>query len=169
MGRNRTEVFIMRKMITMAVTAALAISTLTACGKTDKKETTASTAATTASTAATTASTEAKTEAKDTSAAAAESKADAQTPVSGSVATDGSYFYGEGNRCSWVRHLQRQIRMLPLHTTQLVLVLESLLNLRDARYRSFQRALKDEEKSQGLVETTLALDVLQSLLIRRIQ
>ena len=39
----------MRKMITMAVTAALAISTLTACGKTDKKETTASTAATTAS------------------------------------------------------------------------------------------------------------------------
>lgn len=73
----------MRKMITMAVTAALAISTLTACGKTDKKETTASTAATTAST-------EAKTEAKDTSAAAAESKADAQTPVSGSVATDGS-------------------------------------------------------------------------------
>ena len=72
----------MRKMITMAVTAALAISTLTACGKTDKKETTASTAATTAST-------EAKTEAKDTS-AAAESKADAQTPVSGSVATDGS-------------------------------------------------------------------------------
>ena len=84
----------MRKMITMAVTAALAISTLTACGKTDKKETTASTAATTASTAATTASTEAKTEAKaeakDTSAAAAESKADAQTPVSGSVATDGS-------------------------------------------------------------------------------
>ena len=51
----------------MAVTAALAISTLTACGKTDKKETTASTAATTASTAstaATTASTEAKTEAK---------------------------------------------------------------------------------------------------------
>ena len=97
MGRNRKEVFIMRKMITMAVTAALAISTLTACGKTDKKETTASTAATTASTAstaATTASTEAKTEAKaeakDTSAAAAESKADAQTPVSGSVATDGS-------------------------------------------------------------------------------
>lgn len=80
MGRNRKEVFIMRKMITMAVTAALAISTLTACGKTDKKETTASTAATTASTAstaATTASTEAKTEAKaeakDTSAAAAES------------------------------------------------------------------------------------------------
>ena len=73
----------MRKMITMAVTAALAISTLTACGKTDKKETTASTAATTATT-------EAKTEAKDTSAAAAESKADAQTPVSGSVATDGS-------------------------------------------------------------------------------
>ena len=76
MGRNRKEVFIMRKMITMAVTAALAISTLTACGKTDKKETTASTAATTASTAstaATTASTEAKTEAKaeakDTSAA----------------------------------------------------------------------------------------------------
>ena len=55
----------MRKMITMAVTAALAISTLTACGKTDKKETTASTAATTASTAATTASTEAKTEAKN--------------------------------------------------------------------------------------------------------
>ena len=44
MGRNRKEVFIMRKMITMAVTAALAISTLTACGKTDKKETTASTA-----------------------------------------------------------------------------------------------------------------------------
>ncbi len=39
----------MRKMITMAVTAALAISTLTACGKTDKKETTVSTAATTAS------------------------------------------------------------------------------------------------------------------------
>ena len=81
----------MRKMITMAVTAALAISTLTACGKTDNKETTASTTASTAATtAATTASTEAKTEAKDTSAEAAESKADAQTPVSGSVATDGS-------------------------------------------------------------------------------
>ena len=125
MGRNRKEVFIMRKMITMAVTAALAISTLTACGKTDKKETTASTAATTASTAstaATTASTEAKTEAKaeakDTSAAAAESKADAQTPVSG-------------------RHLQRQIQMLPLLTTQLVLVLESLLYLRDAAISVF--------------------------------
>ena len=79
----------MRKMITMAVTAALAISTLTACGKTDKKETTASTtastAATTASTAATTASTEAKTEAKDTSAAAAESKADAQTKLGSEI------------------------------------------------------------------------------------
>ena len=122
----------MRKMITMAVTAALAISTLTACGKTDKKETTASTAATTASTAATTASTEAKTEAKDTSAAAAESKADAQTPVSGSVATDGSTSMEKV-----VRHLQRQIQMLPLLTTQLVLVLESLLYLRDAAISVF--------------------------------
>ena len=101
--------------------------------KTDKKETTASTAATTASTAstaATTASTEAKTEAKaeakDTSAAAAESKADAQTPVSGSVATDGS------------TSMEKVIGALgEVLTTQLVLVLESLLYLRDAAISVF--------------------------------
>ena len=122
----------------MAVTAALAISTLTACGKTDKKETTASTAATTASTAstaATTASTEAKTEAKaeakDTS-AAAESKADAQTPVSGSVATDGSTSMEKV-----IGALGEAFTKANPDATQLVLVLESLLYLRDAAISVF--------------------------------
>ena len=165
MGRNRKEVFIMRKMITMAVTAALAISTLTACGKTDKKETTASTAATTASTAstaATTASTEAKTEAKaeakDTSAAAAESKADAQTPVSGSVATDGSTsmekVIGALGEAFTKANLDATFTYNPTGSgSGITAVSEGRCDIGLS-----SRALKDEEKSQGLVETTLALD-----------
>ena len=158
MGRNRKEVFIMRKMITMAVTAALAISTLTACGKTDKKETTASTAATTASTAATTASTEAKTEAKDTSAAAAESKADAQTPVSGSVATDGSTsmekVIGALGEAFTKANPDATFTYNPTGSgSGITAVSEGRCDIGLS-----SRALKDEEKSQGLVETTLALD-----------
>ena len=151
MGRNRKEVFIMRKMITMAVTAALAISTLTACGKTDKKETTASTAATTAST-------EAKTEAKDTSAAAAESKADAQTPVSGSVATDGSTsmekVIGALGEAFTKANLDATFTYNPTGSgSGITAVSEGRCDIGLS-----SRALKDEEKSQGLVETTLALD-----------
>lgn len=165
MGRNRKEVFIMRKMITMAVTAALAISTLTACGKTDKKETTASTAATTASTAstaATTASTEAKTEAKaeakDTSAAAAESKADAQTPVSGSVATDGSTsmekVIGALGEAFTKANPDATFTYNPTGSgSGITAVSEGRCDIGLS-----SRALKDDEKSQGLVETTLALD-----------
>ncbi|MFR5689624.1 MAG: phosphate ABC transporter substrate-binding protein [Lachnospiraceae bacterium] len=156
----------MRKMITMAVTAALAISTLTACGKTDKKETTASTAATTASTAAstaattaaTTASTEAKTEAKDTSAAAAESKADAQTPVSGSVATDGSTsmekVIGALGEAFTKANPDATFTYNPTGSgSGITAVSEGRCDIGLS-----SRALKDEEKSQGLVETTLALD-----------
>ena len=151
MGRNRKEVFIMRKMITMAVTAALAISTLTACGKTDKKETTASTAATTAST-------EAKTEAKDTSAAAAESKADAQTPVSGSVATDGSTsmekVIGALGEAFTKANPDATFTYNPTGSgSGITAVSEGRCDIGLS-----SRALKDEEKSQGLVETTLALD-----------
>lgn len=155
----------MRKMITMAVTAALAISTLTACGKTDKKKTTASTAATTASTAstaATTASTEAKTEAKaeakDTSAAAAESKADAQTPVSGSVATDGSTsmekVIGALGEAFTKANPDATFTYNPTGSgSGITAVSEGRCDIGLS-----SRALKDEEKSQGLVETTLALD-----------
>lgn len=151
MGRNRKEVFIMRKMITMAVTAALAISTLTACGKTDKKETTASTAATTAST-------EAKTEAKDTSAAAAESKADAQTPVSGSVATDGSTsmekVIGALGEAFTKANPDATFTYNPTGSgSGITAVSEGRCDIGLS-----SRALKDDEKSQGLVETTLALD-----------
>ena len=141
----------MRKMITMAVTAALAISTLTACGKTDKKETTASTAATTAST-------EAKTEAKDTSAAAAESKADAQTPVSGSVATDGSTsmekVIGALGEAFTKANPDATFTYNPTGSgSGITAVSEGRCDIGLS-----SRALKDEEKSQGLVETTLALD-----------
>ena len=147
----------MRKMITMAVTAALAISTLTACGKTDKKETTASTAATTASTASTTASTEAKTEAKDTS-TAAESKADAQTPVSGSVATDGSTsmekVIGALGEAFTKANPDATFTYNPTGSgSGITAVSEGRCDIGLS-----SRALKDEEKSQGLVETTLALD-----------
>lgn len=160
----------MRKMITMAVTAALAISTLTACGKTDKKETTASTAATTASTASTAATTitEAKTEAKnteaasteakDTSAAAAESKADAQTPVSGSVATDGSTsmekVIGALGEAFTKANPDATFTYNPTGSgSGITAVSEGRCDIGLS-----SRALKDEEKSQGLVETTLALD-----------
>ena len=152
----------MRKMITMAVTAALAISTLTACGKTDKKETTASTAATTAST-------EAKTEAKDTSAAAAESKADAQTPVSGSVATDGSTsmekVIGALGEAFTKANPDATFTYNPTGSgSGITAVSEGRCDIGLS-----SRALKDEEKSQGLVETTLALDGISIILIRRIQ
>lgn len=147
----------MRKMITMAVTAALAISTLTACGKTDKKETTASTAATTASTASTAATT-ASTEAKDTSAAAAESKADAQTPVSGSVATDGSTsmekVIGALGEAFTKANPDATFTYNPTGSgSGITAVSEGRCDIGLS-----SRALKDEEKSQGLVETTLALD-----------
>ncbi len=155
----------MRKMITMAVTAALAISTLTACGKTDKKETTASTAATTASTAstaATTASTEAKTEAKaeakDTSAAAAESKADAQTPVSGSVATDGSTSMEKfANALS-----EAFMEKYPKVTVTAEFVgsgagIEAVSN-GTADIGNSSRNLKDEEKAKGVAENIVAID-----------
>lgn len=155
----------MRKMITMAVTAALAISTLTACGKTDKKKTTASTTASTASTtastaattAATTASTEAKTEAKDTS-AAAESKVDAQTPVSGSVATDGSTsmekVIGALGEAFTKANPDATFTYNPTGSgSGITAVSEGRCDIGLS-----SRALKDEEKSQGLVETTLALD-----------
>ena len=158
MGRNRKEVFIMRKMITMAVTAALAISTLTACGKTDKKETTASTASTAATTASTEAKTEAKAEAKDTSAAAAESKADAQTPVSGSVATDGSTsmekVIGALGEAFTKANPDATFTYNPTGSgSGITAVSEGRCDIGLS-----SRALKDEEKSQGLVETTLALD-----------
>ena len=135
MGRNRKEVFIMRKMITMAVTAALAISTLTACGKTDKKETTASTAATTASTAATTASTE-----------------------SGSVATDGSTsmekVIGALGEAFTKANPDATFTYNPTGSgSGITAVSEGRCDIGLS-----SRALKDEEKSQGLVETTLALD-----------
>lgn len=147
----------MRKMITMAVTAALAISTLTACGSsktTDKKETTA------ASTAATTI-TEAKTEAKnteDTSAATAESKADAQTPVSGSVATDGSTsmekVIGALGEAFTKANPDATFTYNPTGSgSGITAVSEGRCDIGLS-----SRALKDEEKSQGLVETTLALD-----------
>ena len=50
--------------------------------------------------------------------------------------------------------------MLPLLTTQLVPGPESLKAVSEGRcdIGLSSRALKDEEKSQGLVETTLALD-----------
>ena len=155
----------MRKMITMAVTAALAISTLTACGKTDKKETTASTAATTASTAstaATTASTEAKTEAKaeakDTSAAAAESKADAQTPVSGSVATDGSTsmekVIGALGEAFTKANPDATFTYNPTGSgSGITAVSEGRCDIGLST-----RALKAEEKEAGLKETVLAYD-----------
>ena len=138
---------------------------MTACGKTDKKETTASTAATTASTAstaATTASTEAKTEAKaeakDTSAAAAESKADAQTPVSGSVATDGSTsmekVIGALGEAFTKANPDATFTYNPTGSgSGITAVSEGRCDIGLS-----SRALKDEEKSQGLVETTLALD-----------
>ena len=161
----------MRKMITMAVTAALAISTLTACGKTDKKETTAttaSTAATTASTATTeakteakdtsAASTEAKTEAKDTAAASSEAKADAQTPVSGSVATDGSTsmekVIGALGEAFTKANPDATFTYNPTGSgSGITAVSEGRCDIGLS-----SRALKDDEKSQGLVETTLALD-----------
>ncbi len=156
----------MRKMITMAVTAALAISSLTACGKTDKKETTApttaSTAATTASTAASeakteAASTEAKTEAKDTE-AASEAKADAQTPVSGSVATDGSTsmekVIGALGEAFSKANPDASFTYNPTGSgSGITAVSEGRCDIGLS-----SRALKDDEKSQGLVETTLALD-----------
>ncbi len=156
----------MRKMITMAVTAALAISSLTACGKTDKKETTApttaSTAATTASTAASeakteAASTEAKTEAKDTE-AASEAKADAQTPVSGSVATDGSTsmekVIGALGEAFSKANPDVSFTYNPTGSgSGITAVSEGRCDIGLS-----SRALKDDEKSQGLVETTLALD-----------
>lgn len=125
MGRNRKEVFIMRKMITMAVTAALAISTLTACGKTDKKETTASTAATTAS---------------------------------GSVATDGSTsmekVIGALGEAFTKANLDATFTYNPTGSgSGITAVSEGRCDIGLS-----SRALKDEEKSQGLVETTLALD-----------
>ena len=156
----------MRKMITMAVTAALAISSLTACGKTDKKETTApttaSTASTTASTAATEAktedaSTEAKTEAKDTE-AASEAKADAQIPVSGSVATDGSTsmqkVIGALGEAFTNANPDASFTYNPTGSgSGITAVSEGRCDIGLS-----SRALKDDEKSQGLVETTLALD-----------
>lgn len=125
MGRNRKEVFIMRKMITMAVTAALAISTLTACGKTDKKETTASTAATTAS---------------------------------GSVATDGSTsmekVIGALGEAFTKANPDATFTYNPTGSgSGITAVFEGRCDIGLS-----SRALKDEEKSQGLVETTLALD-----------
>lgn len=125
MGRNRKEVFIMRKMITMAVTAALAISTLTACGKTDKKETTASTAATTAS---------------------------------GSVATDGSTsmekVIGALGEAFTKANPDATFTYNPTGSgSGITAVSEGRCDIGLS-----SRALKDEEKSQGLVETTLALD-----------
>lgn len=156
----------MRKMITMAVTAALAISSLTACGKTDKKETTApttaSTAATTASTAASeakteAASTEAKTEAKNTE-AASEAKVDAQTPVSGSVATDGSTsmekVIGALGEAFSKANPDASFTYNPTGSgSGITAVSEGRCDIGLS-----SRALKDDEKSQGLVETTLALD-----------
>lgn len=125
MGRNRKEVFIMRKMITMAVTAALAISTLTACGKTDKKETTVSTAATTAS---------------------------------GSVATDGSTsmekVIGALGEAFTKANPDATFTYNPTGSgSGITAVSEGRCDIGLS-----SRALKDEEKSQGLVETTLALD-----------
>ncbi len=150
----------MRKMITMAVTAALAISTLTACGtKSDKKETTASTAATEAKTEAKTAaaSTEAKTEAKGTE-AASEAKADAQTPVSGSVATDGSTsmekVIGALGEAFSKANPDASFTYNPTGSgSGITAVSEGRCDIGLS-----SRALKDDEKSQGLVETTLALD-----------
>lgn len=153
----RKEVLIMRKIITVAMAAALAASTLTACGSsktTDKKETTA------ASTAATTI-TEAKTEAKnteDTSAATAESKADAQTPVSGSVATDGSTsmekVIGALGEAFTKANPDATFTYNPTGSgSGITAVSEGRCDIGLS-----SRALKDEEKSQGLVETTLALD-----------
>lgn len=150
----------MRKMITMAVTAALAISTLTACGtKSDKKETTATTAATEAKTEAKTeaASTEAKTEAKDTE-AASEAKADAQTPVSGSVATDGSTsmekVIGALGEAFSKANPDASFTYNPTGSgSGITAVSEGRCDIGLS-----SRALKDDEKSQGLVETTLALD-----------
>lgn len=147
----------MRKIITVAMAAALAASTLTACGSsktTDKKETTA------ASTAATTI-TEAKTEAKnteDTSAATAESKADAQTPVSGSVATDGSTsmekVIGALGEAFTKANPDATFTYNPTGSgSGITAVSEGRCDIGLS-----SRALKDEEKSQGLVETTLALD-----------
>ncbi len=150
----------MRKMITMAVTAALAISTLTACGtKSDKKETTATTAATEAKTEAKTAaaSTEAKTEAKGTE-AASEAKADAQTPVSGSVATDGSTsmekVIGALGEAFTKANPDASFTYNPTGSgSGITAVSEGRCDIGLS-----SRALKDDEKSQGLVETTLALD-----------
>lgn len=150
----------MRKMITMAVTAALAISTLTACGtKSDKKETTATTAATEAKTEAKTAaaSTEAKTEAKGTE-AASEAKADAQTPVSGSVATDGSTsmekVIGALGEAFSKANPDASFTYNPTGSgSGITAVSEGRCDIGLS-----SRALKDDEKSQGLVETTLALD-----------
>lgn len=160
----RKEVLIMRKIITVAMAAALAASTLTACGSsktTDKKETTA---ASTAATTTTEAKTEAKnteaasTEAKDTSAAAAESKADAQTPVSGSVATDGSTsmekVIGALGEAFTKANPDATFTYNPTGSgSGITAVSEGRCDIGLS-----SRALKDEEKSQGLVETTLALD-----------
>ncbi len=154
----------MRKIITVAMAAALAASTLTACGSsktTDKKETTA---ASTAATTTTEAKTEAKnteaasTEAKDTSAAAAESKADAQTPVSGSVATDGSTsmekVIGALGEAFTKANPDATFTYNPTGSgSGITAVSEGRCDIGLS-----SRALKDEEKSQGLVETTLALD-----------
>ena len=153
----RKEVFIMRKMITMAVTAALAISTLTACGtKSEKKETTAAPTTTAATTAATTA--EVTTAAKDTSAESSEAKADAQTPVTGSVSTDGSTSMGKVIGALGEAFLKANpdasFTYNPTGSSSgITAVSEGRCDIGLA-----SRALKDEEKKQGLTETVLALD-----------
>ncbi len=150
----------MRKMITMAVTAALAISSLTACGtKSDKKETTAATTTTAAATTTakeTTATT--ATEAKDTSAASSEAKADTQTPVSGSVSTDGSTsmekVIGALGEAFTKANPDATFTYNPTGSgSGITAVSEGRCDIGLS-----SRALKDEEKEQGLTETTLALD-----------
>ena len=150
----------MRKMITMAVTAALAISSLTACGtKSDKKETTAATTTTAAATTTakeTTATT--ATEAKDTSTASSEAKADTQTPVSGSVSTDGSTsmekVIGALGEAFTKANPDATFTYNPTGSgSGITAVSEGRCDIGLS-----SRALKDEEKEQGLTETTLALD-----------
>lgn len=139
----------MRKMITMAVTAALAISTLTACGtKNDKKETTTAAPATTAAQA-----TEAQTSAAPTT------EADkAQTPVSGSVSTDGSTsmakVIGALGEAFTNANPDASFTYNPTGSSAgITAVSEGRCDIGLA-----SRSLKDEEKEQGLAETILALD-----------
>lgn len=154
----------MRKIITVAMAAALAASTLTACGSsktTDKKETTqASTAATTTTKATTEAkNTEAaSTEAKDTSAAAAESKDTAQTPVAGNISTDGSTsmekVIGALGEAFTKANPDANFTYNPTGSgSGITAVSEGRCDIGLS-----SRALKDDEKSQGLVETIVALD-----------